>query len=392
MGVTRAARFTGAAGIAAVFAATLGLASPAAAAQGQILGADAPDTVKDSYIVVLKNTAENADSLTQQYGGNVKFRYSAAINGFATTMSEAQAKRLAADPDVAYVQADKVFTITDTQPNPPSWGLDRIDQRNLPLDSSYTYPNTAPNVNAYIIDTGIRLTHQTFAGRAKTGFDAITSGGTANDCHGHGTHVAGTVGGSQYGVAKAVNLFAVRVLSCSGSGTTAQVVAGVDWVTANHRKPAVANMSLGGGASTPIDDAVRRSIAAGVTYALASGNSNGANACSYSPARVTQAITVNASQSNDARASFSNIGTCTDIFAPGVSITSAWYTSNTATNSISGTSMASPHVAGAAALYLSRNTGATPAQVQSALISQATTGVVTSPGTGSPNRLLFIQQ
>ncbi|MFC0115028.1 S8 family peptidase [Kibdelosporangium aridum] len=391
MRVSKAARFTGTAGIAVLFAATIGLATPAHAAEGTILDANAADVVPNSYIVALKNTPENAASLTKKYGGAVKFTYQAALNGFAADMTAKQARRLAADPAVEYVQADQMVHITATQNNPPSWGLDRIDQRNRPLNNAYTYPTTASNVNAYIIDTGIRLTHNDFGGRARTGFDAITSGGTANDCHGHGTHVAGTVGGTAYGVAKGVQLYAVRVLSCSGSGTTAQVVAGVDWVTANHRKPAVANMSLGGSANTSIDNAVRRSIQAGVTYSIASGNSN-TNACTFSPARVTEAITVNASTNTDARASFSNFGNCTDMFAPGQSIVSAWATSNTATNNISGTSMAAPHVAGVAALYLSANTGATPAAVQSALIQRSTTNVITSSGSGSPNRLVFVQQ
>ncbi|CAM4128985.1 S8 family serine peptidase [Kibdelosporangium persicum] len=388
MGVIRAARRTGIAGVVTLAAATVGLAAPASAAQGQILGLDAPDVVKDSYVVVLKNAQQTAEALGQKYGGSVTHKYKAALTGFATTMSEAQARRLAADPAVQYVQANRTLRITDTQQNPPSWGLDRIDQRDLPLDNAYTYATTASNVNAYILDTGIRLSHQTFGGRAVTGFDAITSGGTANDCHGHGTHVAGTVGGTQYGVAKGVKLYAVRVLNCQGSGTTAQVVAGIDWVTANAVKPAVANMSLGGGVDTALDDAVKRSVAAGVTYAIASGNSN-ANACNYSPARVPEAITVNATANNDARASFSNYGTCTDIFAPGQSIVSSWSTSDTATNNISGTSMATPHVAGAAALYLSANPTATPAQVSSALVSAASSDKVTSPGSGSPNKLLY---
>ena len=245
-------------------------------------------------------------------------------------------------------------------------------------------------MKAYIIDTGIRSTHSDFGGRATSGYDAI-DGGSADDCNGHGTHVAGTVGGTTYGVAKGVSLVAVRVLDCGGSGTTSGVIAGVNWVTSNHGagQPAVANMSLGGGASSALDTAVSNSIADGVTYALAAGNSN-ANACNSSPARTPNAITVGATTSSDARASFSNYGTCVDIFAPGSSITSAWYTSNTATNTISGTSMASPHVAGAAAVYLEANPSATPAQVASALIAAATTGKVTSPGTGSPNRLLYI--
>jgi subtilisin family serine protease len=389
MRLFQAARITGTAGAVALLAATLGLAAPAQAAQGQILGLDSANVVKGSYVVVLKDTAKAATtSLTGKYGAKAKFTYTSALNGFAADMTETQARRLAADPAVEYVQADQVLSIDTTQTNPPSWGLDRIDQANLPLNNAYTYNTTASNVNAYIIDTGILTTHSTFGGRAVKGFDAVTAGGNAVDCNGHGTHVAGTVGGSQYGVAKGVKLYAVRVLNCSGSGTTAGVAAGIDWVTANAKKPAVANMSLGGGADATLDAAVRRSITAGVTYAIASGNSN-ANACSYSPARVTEAITVNATQNNDARASFSNYGNCTDIFAPGVNITSSWYSSTTATNTISGTSMATPHVTGAAALYLATHTTATPAQVQSALIAAATPGKVTSPGTNSPNRLLY---
>jgi subtilisin family serine protease len=390
MGVFKAARLTGTAGIAVLLTATIGLATPAHAAEGSILDANAAEVVQDSYIVALKNTPQNAASLTNKYGGTVKFEYKAALNGYAATMSATQARRLAADPAVEYVQADQLMHTTATQANPPSWGLDRVDQRALPLNRSYTYPNGGgAGVNAYIIDTGIRTTHTTFGTRARSGFDAV-DGGAADDCNGHGTHVAGTVGGSQYGIAKSVNLIAVRVLNCAGSGTTAQVVAGIDWVTANRVRPAVANMSLGGGANTSIDAAVRRSIAAGVTYAIASGNSNGANACSFSPARVTEAITVNASTNTDARASFSNIGTCTDIFAPGQSIVSSWSTSNTATNNISGTSMATPHVAGAAALVLAGNTGLTPAQVATTLIDRSTKNVVTNAGSGSPNRLLFV--
>ncbi|HZN20739.1 MAG TPA: S8 family serine peptidase, partial [Micromonosporaceae bacterium] len=300
----------------------------------------------------------------------------------------AVARRLAADPAVDYVQQNHVLGLVGTQPNPPSWGLDRIDQRSRPLDSSYTYPSTAANVHAYIIDTGIRFTHTDFGGRAVSGFDAI-DGGSADDCHGHGTHVAGTTGGTAYGVAKAVQLVAVRVLSCSGSGTTAQVVAGVDWVTANAVKPAVANMSLGGGVQTALDSAVANSIASGVTYAIAAGNSN-ADACNFSPARVGTAITLGATDINDNRASFSNFGTCLDLFAPGVSIVSAWWTSDTATSTLSGTSMAAPHAAGVAALVASANPTFTPQQVRDEIVADATTGVVVNPGVGSPNLLLFV--
>jgi subtilisin family serine protease len=364
--------------------------SPAYAVEGTVLGAGRPDAVAGSYIVVLKATSARASStgLATKYGGTIGFTYTSALRGFSVKLTDRAARRLAADPAVAYVEQDAIVRLDATQTNPPSWGLDRIDQRNLPLNNSYTYPNTATNVHAYIIDTGIRFSHQTFGGRATSGFDAI-DGGSADDCNGHGTHVAGTVGGSQYGVAKGVLLVGVRVLNCSGSGTIAQVVAGVDWVRTNAIRPAVANMSLGGGASTSIDNAVSNAITSGVTFAVAAGNSN-ANACNSSPARVPAAITVGATQINDARASFSNFGTCLDVFGPGVSITSSWSSSDTATNTISGTSMASPHAAGVAALIASANPAWTPQQVRDRLVADATPNVVTNPGTGSPNRLLFV--
>jgi subtilisin family serine protease len=396
MGKSRAESLRRLAGVgiaaAATVAAGVSLASPAGAAEGQILGAGKATAIEGSYIVVMKDgvsaQAATADSLAARHGGQVKHRFNATIKGFSATMSEKQAKRLAADPSVAYVEADQVVRIAEDQNNPPSWGLDRIDQRDLPLNSKYSFSTRAANVNAYIIDTGILTTHTDFGGRAVHGRDTVDNDNNATDCNGHGTHVAGTVGGGAYGVAKGVRLHGVRVLNCQGSGTNAGVIAGVDWVTSNHVKPAVANMSLGGGASTALDDAVRRSIAAGVSYAVASGNSN-ANACNYSPARVAEALSVNASDRNDARASFSNFGTCTDLFAPGVSITAPWHTGTTATNTISGTSMASPHVAGAAALYLAANPSATPAQVHSAIVNAATPNKISNPGTGSPNRLLF---
>ncbi|MFD2764706.1 S8 family peptidase [Micromonospora eburnea] len=387
----------------AATAATLSAAAstPALAAPtGDVRYAAAPDAVSGSYLVVLKSDAvgpanslaartavpDRAAGLAKRYGGSVGTVWSAALTGYSAKMSEGQARRLAADPAVAYVEQDRVVTAQATQTG-ATWGLDRIDQRNLPLNGSYTYPNTASNVRAYIIDTGIRITHSDFGGRASWGTNTVDSNNT--DCNGHGTHVAGTVGGNTYGVAKGVRLIAVKVLNCSGSGTTAGVVNGVNWVTANAVKPAVANMSLGGGASTTLDNAVANSISSGVTYAIAGGNDN-ANACNYSPARVASAITVGATTSTDARASYSNYGSCLDIFAPGSSITSAWRTSDSATNTISGTSMATPHVAGAAALVLGANPSYTPAQVASYLTSNATSGVVTSPGSGSPNRLLFV--
>jgi subtilisin family serine protease len=302
-------------------------------------------------------------------------------------LTDAEAYLLSQDPRVAYVEEDSVMEAFVTQSNPP-WGLDRIDERDLPLSATYTYATTGAGVNAYIIDTGIRRTHTQFGGRAFAGFDAIRDGRNTTDCNGHGTHVAGTVGGSTYGVAKAVRLFAVRVLGCSGSGSTSGVIAGVDWVTANHVKPAVANMSLGGGASTALDTAVRNSIAAGATYAVAAGNSN-SNASGFSPARVGEAITVGSSTRTDARSSFSNFGSVVDVFAPGSSIQSAWHTSDTATATLSGTSMASPHAAGVAARVLQGSPTASPASVRNTIVNAATTNRLSGIPSGTANRLLF---
>ncbi|MEU5319611.1 S8 family peptidase [Streptomyces sp. NPDC021056] len=370
------------------------LPAEAAPAEGKVLAADSPTAIKDSYIVTLKkgstgfkSTSAAGKNLVKEYGGAVKKTFGTALNGYSATLSAAEAKRLAADPAVASVEQNQRVHVDATQSSAP-WGLDRIDQAALPLSGTYTYPDTAgAGVTAYVIDTGVRITHAQISGRASYGYDAVDGDTTASDGNGHGTHVATTIAGSTYGVAKKAKIVAVRVLDNAGSGTTAGVVAGIDWVTANHSGPSVANMSLGGGASTALDTAVRNSIASGVTYAVAAGNSS-ANASSYSPARVTEAITVGATTSTDARASYSNYGSVLDIFAPGSSITAGWYTSDTATNTISGTSMATPHVAGAAAVYLAGHTSSTPAQVATALTGGATTNVVTSPGTGSPNRLL----
>ncbi|RZQ64847.1 S8 family peptidase [Amycolatopsis suaedae] len=370
----------------------LGLAAPATAApQGEIRGAGAEGAIAGSYLVALRDNAPlaSAGELAGKHRGQVTRGYDTALRGVAVRMSEADARRLAAEPGVAYVEQDRVVSIAGTQNN-PTWGLDRIDQARLPLDAKFTYPdNGGAGITVYVVDTGVRISHREFGGRAANGYDFIDNDAVANDCHGHGTHVAGTVAGTTYGVAKKASVVGVRVLNCQGSGTTSQIVAGLDWVAKNAKKPAVINMSLGGGANSAMDDATRRAIRAGVTTAVASGNST-ANACNYSPARVSEAITVNATDRSDNRSSFSNYGTCTDIFAPGTSVTSAWNTSDTATNTISGTSMATPHVAGAAALHLAANSGATPAQVRDALVNNATSDVVRNPGSGSPNKLLNI--
>lgn len=376
----------------------LAVASPVFAAgegpMAPMIGQDVPGALAGRYIVVFKDGAfgeavEAAISAAlEDPESTLQYRYSEALNGFAAALPDRVVDALRRNPHVAYIEVDSVVSIDTTQ-SPATWGIDRIDQRALPLSNSFTYSNTGAGVTAYIIDTGILTTHTEFGNRASSGYDAVDGSLPAADCNGHGTHVAGTVGGATYGVAKGVSLVAVRVLDCAGSGTTSGVIAGINWVTSNHTTgAAVANMSLGGSASSSLDTAVKNSIADGVTYAVAAGNNN-KRACNYSPARVAEAITVGATTSTDARASYSNYGSCLDIFAPGSSITSAWYTSTTATNTISGTSMATPHVAGVAALYKQANPGATPQQVRDALVANATSGVVTSAGTGSPNKLLY---
>lgn len=375
--------------------------------------APADKAIENQYIVVLKSdyideeiaTTESVSissmsanslkamrkqkvlSITEEmsgiYNANVRQRFTSAVQGFAATMDEAEMKDLMLDERVDYIEQDQIVTISATQSN-ATWGLDRIDQDSLPLDSQYTYDLDGSGVTAYIIDTGILASHSNFGGRVSSGYDAIGDGNGTSDCNGHGTHVAGTVGSATYGVAKDVDLVAVRVLGCTGSGTNAGVIAGVDWVASNASGPSVANMSLGGGNSTALDSAVNSAINAGITFVVAAGNDN-SDACTGSPNRVPAALTIASSTSSDARSSFSNYGSCIDLFAPGSSITSTW--SNGGTNTISGTSMASPHVAGAAALYLQANPGASPSQVESAIESAAATNKISSVS-GSPNLLL----
>jgi subtilisin family serine protease len=358
-----------------------------------LLGVNNAERIPGHYIVVLDDDATDvgmrtATAAAAAAGGTVRFTYHAALKGFSASLSPAALDAVRSTAGVKYVEADARVHLSGRQVNPPSWGLDRVDQRNLPLNAKYRYVSTAGSgVDAYIIDTGIRFSHVDFGGRATSGIDEV-DGGTADDCNGHGTHVSGTVGGSTYGVAKSVSLIAVRVLDCGGSGTWEGVIAGVDWVTANHSGPSVANMSIQGGKVQSVNDAITNSINSGVVYAVAAANFSD-DACLYSPASTPLAITVGATTITDSRASFSNYGTCLDIFAPGENITSDWSSSDTATNTISGTSMASPHVAGVAALYLSKHPSATTTQVRDAIVNNATNNKVTNPGTGSPNKLLF---
>lgn len=338
--------------------------------------------IPNHYIVVLKDGA-NPRSVAAIAHANPQYVYESALNGFAAELNQGQLTALQHHPNVDYIEQDQEAAIDTTQSN-ATWGLDRIDQRNLPLSTTYTYNTTASTVYAYIIDTGIQTNHPDFGGRAAVAYDAL--GGNGQDCNGHGTHVAGTVGGATYGVAKGVRLRAVRVLDCNGSGTNAQVIAGIDWVRANHASPAVANMSLGGGFSSSLNTAVTNMVNSGVFTAVAAGNSN-ANACNYSPASASGVLTVAASDSSDTKASFSNYGSCVEVYAPGVSIKSDWLSSGT--NTISGTSMASPHAAGVAALYKATYGNASASTIVNWIINNATSGVIKSNPSGTPNRLLY---
>lgn len=352
--------------------------------------------VPNRYIVALDPVAlrsedessdKTAGRLAANFGGQVDKVFSHALQGFSVEMTEQAAHAMSNDPKVLFVEQDSYVSIEATQADAP-WGLDRVDQRTVPLNTSYNYIKMGSGVHVYVIDTGVRTTHVEFAGRATVGYDAIYDGQNGNDCHGHGTHVAATIGGANYGVAKNVSIHGVRVLGCNGIGTVASAVEGIDWVTANHISPAVANMSMGSNASPLMDFAVQGSIDSGVTYVVAAGNSS-ADACNTSPARVSSAITVGASNQSDVKASFSNFGNCVDLFAPGVAIKSAWAWHDLATFSASGTSMASPHVAGAVALYLEDHPTASPAQVNSELLGDATSGQMPATTDGSPNLVLF---
>jgi serine protease len=363
--------------------------------------------IRGQYIVVLKDGAASlanerssaarvsivARDMAGKHRARVKRSFEHALRGFVAQADDAALARLLADPNVAYIEEDGIVTINATQSG-ATWGIDRIDQRDLPLSTTYTYDTSASGVHAYIIDTGLLTGHTQFTGRTGNGFRAIADDGRGtSDCNGHGTHVAGTVGGTTYGVAKGVTVHPVRVFGCGNSGSNSDIIAGIDWVAQNRVLPAVANMSLGGGVSQATDDAVNRLINAGVVAVVAAGNS-GTDACGSSPARVPNAITVGATGTNDARSVWtstqsSSWGSCLDIFAPGTSILSAGISSTSATATLSGTSMASPHVAGVAALYLANNPSATPAQVTTAILNNATPNKVTDARTGSPNRLLY---
>jgi len=353
--------------------------------------AGGPGFIPGQFIVTLRS-GENPETVASDFGVAPNHVYRHVMNGFAGSISQAARDGLMRDRRVLRIEQDQVMHLQQTTQNNATWGLDRIDQRALPLSGTYTYDATGVGVTAYIVDSGIHYSHQDFGGRARLGIDLIGDGRNGGDCNGHGTHVAGTVGGTTWGVAKGVALVSVRVFGCTGGSSVSTIVAGLDWINQNGSKPGVVNMSLGGGASSTLDDAVRASVNAGFTYVVAAGNGDRlgrqVDACTVSPARVAEAMTISATTSSDAKTSWANFGNCVDLFAPGAGITSAWYTSNTATNTISGTSMAAPHVAGVAALYLQGNAGATPAQVFQAVREGTTKGIVTSSSTAK-NDLLY---
>ncbi|MDH2633839.1 S8 family peptidase [Acinetobacter nosocomialis] len=351
--------------------------------------------IKNQYIVILNKdigpAKDFAQNIAKQHGGRILQSYDSALKGFAIylpdTAGTAFIEAMKKNPQVLSVENDTVVNIDATTQTNPDWGLDRIDQKALPLNSTYSYSQTGSGTTAYIVDTGILSTHQEFSGRVLSGYTAISDGNGTTDCNGHGTHVAGTVGGTTYGVAKNVKLVPVRILGCDGSGASSNVIAGLDWILKNGSKPAVVNMSLGGAASSSLDSAVENLYNNGYVMVVAAGNSN-TDACTSSPARTSNAITVAATDNTDTRASYSNYGSCVDIFAPGSQINSSWIGSNTATKVLNGTSMATPHVAGVVAELLQSTPTATPQTITSNLLNQATSDVVKNPS-GSPNRLLY---
>ncbi|EXG32590.1 serine protease [Acinetobacter pittii] len=368
----------------------------APATTNSVLGSsEAKGIIKNQYIVILNkdvgSSNEFAQGIAKQHGGRVLQTYDAVLKGFAIYLPDvagtAFVEAMKKNPKVVSVENDTIMKIDATTQSNPDWGLDRIDQKNLPLDSAYSYSQTGSGTTAYIVDTGILSTHQQFSGRVLSGYTAISDGNGTSDCHGHGTHVAGTVGGSTYGVAKNVSLVPIRILGCDGSGASSNVIAGLDWILKNGKKPAVVNMSLGGEANASLDSAVENLFNNGYVMVVAAGNSN-TDACSTSPARVSKAITVAATDSTDTRASYSNYGSCVDIFAPGSQINSSWIGSNTATKVLNGTSMATPHVVGVVAEMLQSTPTTIPQTISTNLLNQASSNVVKNPS-GSPNRLLY---
>lgn len=365
--------------------------------QAQLITAAPEKAVANQYIVVLKEpayiandiaartefVARTVESISTLHAVKAQRVFDSALSGFVAELTAEQLNALRRDDQVDYIEQDQVISLDpvfpeafDAQQTNATWGLDRVDQRSLPLDGNFVTQYNGAGVTAYVIDTGVTTTHAEFGGRARSGYDFVDNDSNATDCNGHGTHVAGTIGGTRYGVAKNVSLVGVRVLSCNGSGTTSGVIAGVDWVKQNASGPSVANMSLGGGISTALDSAINSAVNSGVSFMLAAGNEN-QDACNVSPARVANGVTVGSTTSSDQRSSFSNWGSCVDIFAPGSSITSAWYDGSYKT--ISGTSMATPHVAGIGALYLDEYPNLTPAQLSQLLAQRGTTGKVSDP-------------
>ncbi len=375
------ARRRRAAGAVLVLTALLAPAVPAAAQSGGETTRVVVRLVPSSDPVAQARTAT-------QGGGRVSKVYDSVFPGYAASVPAADVSALKNDPAVLSVEVDGTVRATATQA-PAPWGLDRMDQAALPLSNSYTYPIAGQGVTAYVIDTGLNAGHAEFAGRVGVGTSMVADGSGTSDCNGHGTHVAGVLGGSTYGVAKGVTVVPVRVLDCAGTGKYSDLVAGIDWIIADHRagEPAVANLSLGGPPSSTLDAAVAALVADGVSVSVAAGN-DGADACNTSPARAPQALTVGATDRNDARPGFSNDGPCLDVFAPGVGVPSAWFTGSTATQQLSGTSVAAPHVAGAAAVLLAQDFTLSPNQVATALTAGATPGVVTGARAGTPDREL----